>query len=164
MIIADPSPHFDERKLTLSLIVLHYTNMASFGDALDILTGRNLENGRVSAHYAISQAGKIYSLVAEDKRAWHAGKSSFCGCNDMNSASIGIELDNGGDEHFRQNGVWPPYTQALMSSLIWLVRGLCSQHKIDPIHSIVGHCHVAPSRKIDPGPHFPWKTLWEELS
>ena len=165
MIIPDPSPHFNERKLPISLIVLHYTNLASFEEALDMLTGRNLKNGQVSAHYAISQKGAIYSLVSEEKRAWHAGKSRFRGVDDINSASIGIELDNGGDEHFRQYGIWPPYTEALMTALTVLLKDLATRYpRICPKKDIIGHCHVAPVRKIDPGPHFPWPKLWQGLT
>lgn len=165
-IISDPSPHFDDRTLPISLVVLHYTHVPSFDGALDILTGRNVvENGRVSAHYAISKQGQIYSLVPEDKRAWHAGVGRYGGIDDVNSASIGIELDNQGHGHFEEFGTWPAYPPALMASLVRLLKDILVRYPhLDAVRDIVGHCHVAPHRKMDPGPHFPWQRLWQKLA
>lgn len=160
--ISDPSQHFDERQLPISLIVVHYTNMGSFDGALDLLTGRKIAiNGHVSAHYAISRNGDIYHLVDESKRAWHAGAGRYRGITDVNSASIGIELDNEGDVYFREHGTWPPYTKALISSLSWLLRDILTRYPhITTNEDIIGHNHLAPRRKMDPGPHFPWKQIW----
>lgn len=165
-IIDDPSTHYDERKLPLQFVVLHYTNMASFDGALDLLTGRKIDiNGRVSAHYAISQKGDIYRLVDESKRAWHAGAGRYRGVTDMNSASIGIELDNEGDEYFRRHGVWQPYTKELMDSLVFLLRDVGQRYPhVCLKKDVLGHQYLAPRRKMDPGPHFPWSELMRLLN
>lgn len=162
-IINTPSPHFNERKKPISYVVLHYTNMIHFNEALDVLTGRNTQsNGQVSAHYAISQSGIIHQLVDENKRAWHAGRSNFNGMTDLNSTSIGIELDNAGDFYFKEHGVWPAYSNKILNALWSLLNDIQARHFIPTTH-IVGHCHVAAPRKIDPGPHFPWEQLWKRL-
>src|SRR4029078_193077 len=95
------SPTFDERRLPVSMIVLHYTGMPSAEGALDRLTS---PEAQVSCHYLVDEEGSIYRLVDEDKRAWHAGKSRWRGVTDVNSASIGIEIVNPGHE-FGYRGV-----------------------------------------------------------
>src|SRR5258705_5689289 len=93
--IERPSPNFDERVLPVSMIVLHYTGMPDCEGALDRLTS---PEAKVSCHYLIDEAGRIYRLVEESKRAWHAGKSRWRGGTDVNSASLGIEILNPGHE------------------------------------------------------------------
>ncbi len=143
-----PSPNFDERKdgAKPELIVVHYTAMASAQAALDRLTD---PAARVSAHYLIDEKGNIYQMVDEDKRAWHAGISSWDGKDDVNSRSIGIEISN-------RNG--DPYTKEQQFSLALLCKDIMFRHGIRP-ENIIGHSDVAPDRKQDPGQHFPWEKL-----
>jgi N-acetylmuramoyl-L-alanine amidase len=149
-IIEAPSPFFDPRPegAAVSLIVLHFTGGKSFDYALETLTkGRN---GReVSAHYLIREDGAIFRLVAEDKRARHAGVSAWRGKDDVNSRSIGIELSN-------RDG--RPYPPAQLEALAALCGDLRKRYGIPP-ENIVGHSDVAPDRKDDPGAHFPWKDM-----
>ncbi len=112
-IIDRPSPNFDERKLPVSMIVIHYTGMCDAASALDRLTD---PTSKVSSHYLIAEDGQIYRLVSETKRAWHAGKAHWRGIDDVNSASIGIELVNPGHE----NG-YRPFSEAQMEALIPLM-------------------------------------------
>ncbi|MEO7563643.1 MAG: N-acetylmuramoyl-L-alanine amidase, partial [Sphingomicrobium sp.] len=90
-----PSPNFDERKLPVSMIVLHYTGMPDCQGALDRLCS---PEAKVSCHYCVDEDGTIYRLVDEQMRAWHAGKSRWRGMTDINSASIGVEIVNPGHE------------------------------------------------------------------
>jgi N-acetylmuramoyl-L-alanine amidase len=149
-IIDKPSPNFNERKLPVSLLVLHYTGMESAQAAIDRLTDPAAE---VSAHYLVDEDGTILRMVAEDKRAWHAGKAHWRGITDVNSASIGIEIVNPGHEFG-----YRPFTEAQMSSLIPLVAGIKERHGITR-GNIVGHSDVAPARKQDPGELFDWHAL-----
>lgn len=112
------------------------------------LRGRN-SGGRVSAHYLIGEDGARYQLVSDDQRAWHGGAGRWGTITDINSASIGIELDNDGSE---------PFAPAQIDSLLVLLDDLCTRLRI-PRTQIVGHEDVAPTRKNDPGPLFPWKRL-----
>lgn len=138
------SPNFDERRA--NYVILHYTSSDEAGRALRTLTD---PASKVSAHYLISRDGTIYSLVDERARAWHAGVSSWGGNQDINSASIGIELDNNGREAFA-----PP----LMESLYALLADLKERFSI-PTPNFIGHSDVAPRRKVDPGAQFPWRDL-----
>lgn len=141
-----PSPNYNARRATL--IVLHYTGETNAQRALQVLRSRN-SGGPVSAHYLIGRDGAIYQLVAEDKRAWHAGDSQWGDSRDINSISIGIELDNDGHEPFA-----PPQIDALLH----LLADITTRLQI-PRANIVGHADVAPSRKDDPGVWFPWSEL-----
>jgi N-acetylmuramoyl-L-alanine amidase len=142
-----PSPNFDDRKGEKpELIVLHYTAMQTAEEALDRLTD---PAAKVSCHYLIDEKGNIWQLVDEDKRAWHAGISSWQGKDDVNSRSIGIEIANNGTD---------PYTKEQLFSLTLLCKDLMFRHKIKP-ENIIGHSDVAPDRKQDPGAHFPWALL-----
>lgn len=145
-----PSPNFNDRPedVTPSILVLHYTSMTSTEAALDRLTDPSHENP-VSSHYLIDEDGNIYTLVDEDKRAWHAGVSHWNGVSDVNSHSIGIEISN-------RNG--EPYTKEQLFSLTLLCRDIMARHDIKP-ENVVGHSDVAPDRKQDPGEHFPWQKL-----
>lgn len=142
------SPNHNARSATL--IVLHYTGEAGVQRALQTLTTRNLQ-GPVSAHYLIGRDGTIWQLVAEDERAWHAGDSFWAGENDVNSRSIGIELDNDGEE---------PFAQPEIDALLRLLADITARLQI-PRTNIVGHTDVAPTRKDDPGVWFPWGALAE---
>ena len=107
---------------------------------------------KVSAHYLISKAGEIYRLVDEEMRAWHAGVSQWDGRIDINSHSIGIELD-----HCPDDGVYEP---SQIDALIILLKDINTRHQINPAY-VLGHDEIAPERKQDPGPYFPWYILEE---
>jgi N-acetylmuramoyl-L-alanine amidase len=150
-----PSPNFNERQLPISMVVLHYTEMKPIGTALEKLT---TEEGGVSAHYLISEEGEVMQLVPEDKRAWHAGKSFWRGTKDVNSASIGIELDHPG--HDPVNGGYREFAQAQIDALTPLLGRIIKDYDI-PRANVVAHSDVAPMRKTDPGELFPWDRLAE---
>ncbi len=141
-----PSPNFDTRKPRL--IVIHHTDMDSAEAALRVLHTQNRQ-GRVSAHYLIANNGRLYQLVGDNQRAWHAGVGSWQGVTDINSISIGIELDNNGSE---------PFEERQILSLIRLLDDLCTRFSI-PRDAIIGHADLAPTRKSDPSKHFPWQRL-----
>lgn len=143
-----PSPNHGTRKPML--IVLHYTEQASVAQSLLTLRTRNA-GGRVSAHYLIGRRGGLYQLVADEHRAWHAGGGRWGTITDVNSASIGIEMDNDGRE---------PFTEPQIATLLRLLEDLCGRHGI-PRSSIIGHADMAPARKLDPGRLFPWQRLAE---
>ena len=142
------SPNHDERRA--QLVVLHQTEMDSAEAALLTLRTRNA-HGRVSAHYLVGADGRLYQLVAESSRAWHAGASRWAGIADLNSASIGIELDNDGQS---------PFSDAQIETLLRLLEDVTTRLAI-PRHMVVGHAEVAPTRKRDPGVLFPWQRLAE---
>jgi len=146
-----PSPNWDERALPVTMVVLHYTEMEREA-ALQRLTD---PEAKVSAHYFIAEDGEVVRLVDESKRAWHAGASYWRGHKDVNSASIGIELDNPG----HANG-YREFTEAQMDALVPLLADIVARHDI-PRANVVGHSDVAPARKIDPGELFPWDRLAE---
>ncbi|WP_329741278.1 N-acetylmuramoyl-L-alanine amidase [Dyella sp. A6] len=141
-----PSPNFNTRMPML--IVLHYTEQGSMKQSLDTLRTGN-SGGRVSAHYLIGRDGRIDQLVADRMRAWHAGQGRWGTITDLNSASIGIELDNNGHE---------PYTGPQIASLLRLLDDLTTRLHI-PRPQIIGHEDLAPTRRNDPGPYFPWAQL-----
>jgi N-acetylmuramoyl-L-alanine amidase len=148
--IEAPSPNFDERMLPVSIIVLHYTGMAAGPAALQRLTD---PAAKVSSHYLIEEDGRVFQLVDEGSRAWHAGRSHWRGIDDVNSASIGIELVNPGhDIGYR------PFPEAQMSALMPLMAEIVGRHAVTR-GNIVGHSDIAPSRKMDPGELFDWERL-----
>jgi N-acetylmuramoyl-L-alanine amidase len=149
---AVPSPNWDERALPITMVVLHYTEMLDAPAALERLCD---PAAKVSAHYLISEAGEVIRLVDESKRAWHAGASFWRGHRDVNSASIGIELDHPGHAHG-----YRPFSEAQFEALVPLLHRIVQAHNI-PRANVVGHSDVAPSRKIDPGELFPWDRLAE---
>ncbi len=149
-IIDLPSPNFDSRALPVTMIVLHYTGMESAQAAIDRLRD---PAAKVSAHYLVDEDGTILRLVDEDKRAWHAGKSHWRGIQDVNSASIGIELVNPGHELGYRD-----FPEAQMSALIPLVAEIKERHAITR-GNVVGHSDIAPARKTDPGELFNWHAL-----
>jgi len=152
---AQPSPNFNDRKHPVDMLVLHYTGMESGQEALDRMCDAEAE---VSAHYMIWEDGRIVQLVGEDKRAWHAGLSSWQGDGDLNSRSIGIEIVNGGHDWPLESGLLSPYPEPQIEALIELCTGILSRWDI-PQSRIVGHSDIAPARKDDPGEHFPWDRL-----
>jgi N-acetylmuramoyl-L-alanine amidase len=147
-----PSPNHSERKVGVKpdMIVLHYTGMRDSEAAIRKLCTPSEE---VSAHYVVLQDGYIVQLVAEARRAWHAGVSSWAGENDVNSCSIGIEIANPGHEHG-----YPDFPKRQIAAVTALCRSIFTRHQI-PADRVLGHSDVAPSRKQDPGEKFPWKVL-----
>lgn len=162
-IIDCPSPNFNDRRAPFDargprMIVIHYTDMASVESALDRMCDSQAE---VSAHYLVTSDGAIYRLVEEVNRAWHAGQGSWHvdGVleHDLNSASIGIELDYPGHSN-AIGGVLSPFPPEQIEALVELCRAIMQQWNI-PARNVIGHSDLAPGRKIDPGPMFPWKQL-----
>ncbi|MSU89799.1 N-acetylmuramoyl-L-alanine amidase [Rhodobacteraceae bacterium 2CG4] len=143
-----PSPNHGARRdgLRPSLVVLHYTAMATAEAALARLRAPEHE---VSAHYLIGADGRVWRLVDEDRRAWHAGAGAWGGAGDVNSRSIGIELDNRGDH---------PFAAPQIAALESLLAGVLARHGIGPA-GVIGHADLAPERKSDPGPRFDWRRL-----
>ena len=144
------SPNFDKRKGSRILfIIIHYTALPNCSEAISYLC--NSKN-KVSSHFLISQKGDIYYLVDEAKRAWHAGISYWNGYQDLNSLSIGIELD------FSNNSANNKYSRTMITTLIKLIKKLKKKYNIQN-ENVLGHSDIAPYRKIDPGPKFPWHIL-----
>jgi N-acetylmuramoyl-L-alanine amidase len=132
-------------------VILHYTGMSTGDAALKALTDPVSE---VSAHYLIWEDGLIDQLVAENDRAWHAGKASWKGESDLNSVSIGIEIINPGHD-----GGSPPFPGRQIEATMALTRDICARWRIAP-ERVLAHSDVAPARKRDPGEVFPWGKLW----
>ena len=150
--ILTPSENFDERMAPVEMLVLHYTGMKTFQEALN----RMRDSGaKVSAHYVVDETGETYRLVDEEKRAWHAGVSSWRKKTDINSRSIGIEIVNPGHEFG-----YRPFPDIQIKAVIELCNGIINRYRISP-ENIVGHSDIAPTRKKDPGELFPWETLSE---
>jgi N-acetylmuramoyl-L-alanine amidase len=148
--IETPSPNFDDRALPVTMLVLHYTGMPDAASAIQWLAN---PQSRVSAHYVVMEDGQIVHMVDEAKRAWHAGRSHWRGIDDVNSASIGIEVVNPGHEWG-----YRPFPEAQIDALIPLVHDIVERHHISR-GNVVGHSDVAPARKQDPGEYFPWAKL-----
>lgn len=142
-----PSPNFDAR--LPNFVILHHTSDDNAEQALATLTD---PVRKVSAHYLVARDGRIYYLVDELARAWHAGESYWGGNRDLNSSSIGIELDNNGEE---------PFSEAQIESLAALLAELKKRYGL-PTANFLGHGDVAPKRKVDPSNRFPWKRLAEQ--
>jgi N-acetylmuramoyl-L-alanine amidase len=150
--IEAPSPNFDARTAPPDILVLHYTGMKTGEEAIERL--RDPE-ARVSAHYVVEEDGRIFRLVPEERRAWHAGVSFWKGERNINGVSIGIEIVNPGHEFG-----YRPFPDAQIAAVTALVGDIRSRWQIDN-GRIVGHADVAPDRKDDPGELFPWKQLAE---
>ena len=149
------SPNFGDRRgqKTVDMLVLHYT------DAPDCDTARGWlcdAERQVSAHYLVDEDGTVFRLVDEAKRAWHAGVSYWAGETDVNSRSIGIEIQNPG----HGNG-YRPFPDVQMAAVITLCRDVVGRHAI-PQRNILAHSDIAPGRKIDPGELFDWPLLASE--
>ncbi|OAN54084.1 N-acetylmuramoyl-L-alanine amidase [Paramagnetospirillum marisnigri] len=151
--IPHPSPNFGPRQgSTVDMLVLHYTGMPDGPSALARLCDPKTE---VSAHYLIEEDGRVFALVPEDQRAWHAGKSWWRGETDINSRSIGIELVNPGHEFG-----YRAFPEAQIAALVDLAQAILTRWPI-AARNVVGHSDIAPTRKEDPGELFPWKDLAE---
>ncbi|SFK21896.1 N-acetylmuramoyl-L-alanine amidase [Pseudovibrio ascidiaceicola] len=149
-----PSPNHNERRApTVDMLILHYTAMESAEKAISWLCDPRSE---VSCHYLVDELGMVTQMVPESRRAWHAGVSSWKGEDDLNSRSIGIEISNLGDQEEGTRG----YPDAQIEAVIALARDICERNSISP-ERVLGHSDVAPSRKQDPGRHFPWARLAE---
>ncbi|UTW06036.1 N-acetylmuramoyl-L-alanine amidase [Pseudomonas benzenivorans] len=136
-------------------IILHYTS-TGLARSLRLLT-----QGDVSSHYLIGDApATIYRLVDEDRRAWHVGDSQWRGRTWLNASTIGIELVNHGYAEGPDGRTWEAYPPAQIDALIALLKDIMQRHDLAP-GSILGHSDVAPQRKVDPGPLFPWRRLAE---
>ena len=129
------------------MVVIHYTAMSDAQGAIRHLCDPASE---VSCHWVVGRDGRAVQLVPEDRRAWHAGAGRWGTVRDVNSRSVGIELDNDG---------FSPFPEAQLAALIALIRGVRLRHPAIVPERIVGHSCVAPWRKSDPGPFFPWKRL-----
>ena len=150
-VLSRPSPNHDSRgDAPVDMLVLHYTGMET-GDAA--LARMCDPAAKVSAHYMIEEDGRVFALVPEERRAWHAGVSSWRGHNDINARSIGIELVNPGHEFGYRD-----FPKAQIAALVHLAHGILARHPI-PARNVVGHSDVAPARKADPGERFPWLAL-----
>jgi len=147
-----PSPNFDDRPddTAPDMIVLHYTGMEDPQAALERL--RDPE-AKVSCHYLVFEDGRIVQMVPEDKRAWHAGVSSWEGHNDINGRSIGIEICNPGHDFD-----YPSFPSRQIAATTALCRGILARRAIRR-DRVVAHSDIAPARKRDPGEKFPWKLL-----
>lgn len=147
-----PSPNFDPRNKPVDMIVLHYTGMRTGEEALARLRD---PDARVSSHYLVEEDGRIFRLVPEERRAWHAGHSFWKGEEGLNHASVGIEIVNPGHEFG-----YRPFPEAQIAAVIALMGDIRSRWTVDDSR-ILGHSDVAPGRKQDPGELFPWKRLAE---
>jgi N-acetylmuramoyl-L-alanine amidase len=141
-----PSANFGPRRP--NFVILHHTADNTAEDSLRTLTNPAFE---VSSHYLIGRDGKLYYLVDELARAWHAGDGYWGGATDLNSASIGIELDNNGKE---------PFAEPMIATLLLLLEDLKTRYKI-PTANFLAHGDIIPGRKVDPSRFFPWKRLAE---
>ncbi len=143
-----PSPNHGERRggAVPELVVIHYTAMASCAASRARLCDPVAE---VSAHWLIDLDGSTEQLVDEGRRAWHAGAGSWGGVTDVNSHSIGIELQNSGDA---------PFPAPQMAALETLLAGILDRWHIPPAR-VIAHSDMAPTRKADPGPRFDWRRL-----
>lgn len=150
--IQRPSPNHDARTLPLTHVILHYTDMADGAAALDRLCD---PQAKVSAHYFIRRDGGCVQLVDDARRAWHAGVSFWRGVRDMNSASIGIELDHDGHA---PDGRMAAFPEVQMQALLDLLAEVTARHDLDR-RCVLGHSDIAPGRKIDPGEAFDWRRL-----
>ncbi|MGA7814594.1 N-acetylmuramoyl-L-alanine amidase [Caballeronia sp.] len=159
--IADTSIHSKRVDSRVRFLVMHYTQ----GDearSLAVLTGDD-----VSVHYVVPESPRIengepvvYQLVPESERAWHAGVSEWQGTTELNAASIGIENVNVGPIDTPQGRTWQPYPPAQVDAIVKLAKDIVTRYNIPPIR-VVAHSDIAPQRKTDPGPAFPWKTLYD---
>jgi len=174
-VVTIPSENANSR---VNHLVLHFTS-ENFQESLAILTGRT--DRKVSSHYLIPSPSdesygqaklKVYSLVPTEQRAWHAGRSFWAGKRDLNDQSVGVEIVNlaGCAEDISKLGNGPefvvacsfdPFPEEQISLLIRLLKSVLENYPDIPPESIVGHADITPSRKVDPGPLFPWEQLYK---
>ena len=144
------SPNYNSRNNSrVELIIIHYTALKNTLEAISYLCKKA---NKVSSHYLISQNGNVYNLVENKYRAWHAGQSFWHEIIDINSISIGIELD------YNPNGKNNKFSIKMIYSLKKLIRKLQKKYKISK-NGILAHSDIAPFRKKDPGKYFPWQSL-----
>jgi N-acetylmuramoyl-L-alanine amidase len=150
-----PSPNFNERKDGKKpyILMLHYTDSKSTQHAIDLLCDPARE---VSAHYVVGDNTEVVRMVPEEARAWHAGKGYWAGETDVNSVSIGIEIQNTGHTFG-----YTPFPEVQMRTVLELCRDILQRHDIKP-WNVLAHSDTAPGRKQDPGHLFPWQWLAEE--
>src|SRR5579864_2440868 len=159
--IADSRHQAQNVDSRVRFLVMHYTEIDE-AQSLRVLTTEG-----VSVHYVVPDApqvrnGKpvIWQLVPESQRAWHAGVSYWQGTTELNAASIGIENVNLGPIDTPQGRSWQPWPPTQVDALIRLAKDIVTRYNIPPTR-VVGHSDIAPQRKIDPGPVFPWKQLYD---
>ena len=140
------STNFNLRKP--NFVIIHHTAQTSCAQTLRTFT---LPRTQVSAHYVVCKDGTVYQMLNDYLRAWHAGLSKWGNVSDVNSSSVGIELDNNGFE---------PFTDVQIRSLIAVLDTLKKRHNI-PTSNFIGHLDIAPNRKVDPNVYFPWRQLAE---
>lgn len=133
-----------------NFVIIHHTDQNSCEQTLKTFTTQ--DSREVSAHYVICRTGRVYHMLNDMLRAHHAGISKWGTLTDLNSCSIGIEIDNNGDEAF---------TEQQIKSLLSLLQHLKSTYKI-PQTNFLGHADIAPGRKVDPSKFFPWQKLAKE--
>ena len=145
-----PSPNFGERHLPIDMLLLHYTGLSTGEASVALLAS---PEAQVSAHYVVDEDGSIIQMVPEAARAWHAGHAVWAGESDINSRSIGIEVQNGG------HGLGlPDFPEAQIQAVEALCADIIARHAIRA-DLVLGHSDVAPDRKQDPGEKFPWERL-----
>ncbi len=170
-IIDIPSPNFDSRPpgVTIDLVVIHAISLPpgkfGTGRVIDFFTNSldseedpyfsEISGLRVSSHYFIERQGRVIRFVDDEKRAWHAGISRFQGRDNCNDFSLGIELE--GDD-------FNCFTEVQYQRLNELLKSIKNRWPAVTGNRIVGHCHVAPQRKSDPGPFFDWKRIGVEIA
>ena len=147
-----PSPNINERRSSLKpeILLLHYTGLQTVERSIAVLADPICQ---VSCHYVIDEGGKITQMVPEAMRAWHAGVSHWKGQTDINSWSIGIEIQNPGHELG-----YPEFPPTQMTSVVALSKDIIARNNIRAEH-VLAHSDIAPLRKIDPGEKFDWPLL-----
>jgi len=150
-----PSPNHDARPdgQAVDILLLHYTGMQSAEAALERMCD---PAAKVSAHYCVEEDGRVWRLVAEERRAWHAGRALWAGADDINGHSVGVEIVNPGHEFGYRS-----FPEPQMAAVIDLCQGILARHPIPPWR-VLGHSDVAPLRKEDPGELFDWAGLARE--
>jgi N-acetylmuramoyl-L-alanine amidase len=144
----------------VQFLILHFT-FADNERSIRILT-----EGPVSSHYLVTERvgetpPKIYQLVPEERRAWHAGRSWWDGVTHINASSVGIEIVARGFTDTPAGRIWHDYPDEQMDLVIALSRDIIARHQIRP-DRVLGHSDIAPTRKNDPGPRFPWRRFARE--
>ncbi|MGI2298519.1 N-acetylmuramoyl-L-alanine amidase [Candidatus Cardinium hertigii] len=155
-----PSPNCNQR---ISTLVMHYTAL-DLEESLSVLTDAS-QSRRVSAHYLVPKTAldgqrKVFNLVPDHKRSWHAGVSEWRKRTNLNDTAIGIEIVNLGYKDENGKRIWEPFPDYQIETIILLAKQIVKDYTINPTN-VVGHADIAPGRKQDPGPLFPWKKLYE---
>lgn len=150
-----PSPNHSMRRpgTRTEILLLHYTGMLTGEAALERLCDRE---AKVSSHYLVFESGEVVQMVPEALRAHHAGESWWQGADDVNSRSIGIEIENPGHDFG-----YPDFPEQQIEAVIALCRDILARHRIPP-QNVLAHSDVAPTRKQDPGEKFPWQRLYAQ--